>query len=74
MDSPTEFQFLLPPREKDPDRKMHEYLRREFLGIPQGKWAPADTAGSQERFPWSINNVGTMETGWPRGPPRFLLY
>ena len=44
MDSPTEFQFLLPAGEKDPDRKMHEYLRREFLGIPQGKFAPGDSA------------------------------
>jgi hypothetical protein len=33
MDSATEFQFLLPADEKDPDRKMHEYLRDEFLGV-----------------------------------------
>ncbi len=46
MDSPTEFQFLLPAALKDPDRQMHEYLRREFLGIPQGQWAPADTAAA----------------------------
>jgi len=49
MDSPTEFQFLLPASEKDPDRKMHEYLRREFLGIPQGEWNLPDTSnGSPE--------------------------
>ena len=43
MDSPTEFQFLLPTDLKDPDRSMHEYLRREFLGIPQGPMAEPDT-------------------------------
>lgn len=49
MDSKTEFQFLLPAAEKDPDREMHEYLRREFLGIPQGKFARPDTAlGTEE--------------------------
>ena len=44
MDSATEFQFLLPAVDKDPDRDMHEYLRREFLGIPQGAFAEPDTA------------------------------
>ena len=44
MDSKTEFQFLLPSAEKDPDRAMHEYLRREFLGIPQGKFTQPGTA------------------------------
>ena len=44
MGSETEFQFLLPAVVKDPDREMHEYLRREFLGIPQGKFAEPDTA------------------------------
>jgi hypothetical protein len=48
MDSPTEFQFLLPAVEKDPDRVMHEYLRREFLGIPQGKFAEPDSSGDVE--------------------------
>ncbi len=33
MDSAAEFQFLLPTDEKDPDQKMHEYLRDEFLGV-----------------------------------------
>jgi NapC/NirT cytochrome c family, N-terminal region len=32
MDSASEFQFLLPIDEKDPDRKMHKYLGDEFLG------------------------------------------
>ncbi len=44
MDSATEFQFLLPADEKDPDRKMHEYLGNEFLGVkddvPQGYVEP----------------------------------
>jgi hypothetical protein len=48
MDSPTEFQLLLPASEKDPDRQMHEYLRREFLGIPQGKWSIADSAAASK--------------------------
>ena len=48
MDSVTEFQFLLPAGEKDPDRDMHEYLRREFLGIEQGKFAAPDTAAGDE--------------------------
>jgi len=33
MDSKTKFQYLLPAEENDPDRKMHEYLQREFLGV-----------------------------------------
>jgi NapC/NirT cytochrome c family, N-terminal region len=33
MDSPAKFQFLQPLKEFDPDRKMHQYLRGEFLGI-----------------------------------------
>ncbi len=48
MDSATEFQFLLPAADKDPDRDMHEYLRREFLGIPQGAFAEPDTAVADE--------------------------
>jgi hypothetical protein len=44
MDSATEFQFLLPAADKDADRVLHEYLRREFLGIPQGEFAEPDTA------------------------------
>ncbi len=48
MDSKTEFQFLLPAVEKDPDREMHEYLRREFLGIPQGKFPQPDTTAVPE--------------------------
>ncbi len=48
MDSATEFQFLLPAGEKDPDRIMHEYLRREFLGIEQGEFAAPDTATGEE--------------------------
>jgi hypothetical protein len=51
MDSPTEFQFLLPAVAKDPDREMHEYLRREFLGIPQGKFTPPDTAAVTDGIP-----------------------
>jgi nitrate/TMAO reductase-like tetraheme cytochrome c subunit len=35
MDSKTKFQYLLPAEENDPDRKMHEYLQREFLGIEE---------------------------------------
>ncbi len=35
MDSATEFQFLLPTDKSDPDQKMHEYLRDEFLGIEE---------------------------------------
>jgi len=34
MDSASQFQYLLPLSEKDPDRKMHQYLRDEFLGQP----------------------------------------
>ncbi|MEN8005814.1 MAG: NapC/NirT family cytochrome c [Candidatus Krumholzibacteriota bacterium] len=48
MDSPTEFQFLLPADVKDPDRKMHEYLRREFLGIPQGVFPEPDSTETRE--------------------------
>jgi nitrate/TMAO reductase-like tetraheme cytochrome c subunit len=48
MDSATEFQFLLPAAKKDPDREMHEFLRREFLGIPQGKFAEPDTTVGDE--------------------------
>jgi nitrate/TMAO reductase-like tetraheme cytochrome c subunit len=35
MDSANPFQYLLPIDEKDPDRRMHEYLRDEFLGQPE---------------------------------------
>ncbi len=48
MDSASEFQFLLPSETTDPDRKMHEYLRREFLGIPQGQFAEPDTVVAAE--------------------------
>ena len=33
-DSPDRFQFLLPVREKDPNRAMHRFLQTEFLGRP----------------------------------------
>ncbi len=35
MDSATEFQFLMPTDEQDPDQKMHIYLRDEFLGVKE---------------------------------------
>ena len=39
----------LAPPSKDPDREMHEFLRREFLGIPQGKFAEPDpTVGDED--------------------------
>ena len=31
-DSPEQFQFLMQPDEKAPDRKMHLYLQQEFVG------------------------------------------
>jgi hypothetical protein len=34
MDSATPFRFLQPLEENDPDRKLHKYLRDEFLGVP----------------------------------------
>ncbi len=34
MDSDSQFQYLLPLAKDDPDRKMHQYLRDEFLGQP----------------------------------------
>ena len=33
MDSDSPFHFLLPVEKDDPDRKMHQYLRDEFLGV-----------------------------------------
>jgi len=42
MDSASQFQYLLPVDEKDPDRRMHEYLRDEFLGQPGSRPAPDD--------------------------------
>ncbi len=43
MDSASQFQFLLPVQENDPDRQMHEYLRDEFLGpAPAGTAPPGD--------------------------------
>lgn len=33
MDSDSPFRFLLPVEKDDPDRKMHKYLRDEFLGV-----------------------------------------
>ena len=41
LDSATPFRFLEPVDEKDPDRKMHRYLRDEFLGAPGAMTAPA---------------------------------
>ena len=41
LDSTSQFQFLLPLDEKDPERKMHRYLRDEFLG-EAGPGLPAD--------------------------------
>ena len=46
MDSPREFQFLLPLEEKDPDRKMHQYLQEEFLGKPLGE-PVAESSGDE---------------------------
>ncbi len=44
MDSRQEFQFLLPVSKDDPDRKMHQYLRREYLGARADEFdAPVDT-------------------------------
>lgn len=44
MDSASEFQYLLPIGEEDPDAKMHRYLQEEFLGVdheePQGYVEP----------------------------------
>lgn len=31
FESPEPFQYLLPVAEKDPDRRVHEYLQTEFL-------------------------------------------
>lgn len=33
LESPSRFRFLQPLRKEDPDRRMHQYLRGEFLGI-----------------------------------------
>ncbi len=41
LDSPQEFQFLLPIAKHDPDRKMHQYLRREYLGARADEFADA---------------------------------
>lgn len=48
LDSATEFAFLQPLREGDPDREMHRSLRAEFLGISADEldWIPAQTADS----------------------------
>ncbi len=40
-DSPTAYAFLEPPDEEDPEREMHRWLRREFVGSP----APAGGVG-----------------------------
>ncbi len=39
MDSPSKFEFLLPVRKGDPNRKMHQYLRHEYLGAQADNFA-----------------------------------
>ncbi|MDX2475305.1 MAG: hypothetical protein QNL91_16540, partial [Candidatus Krumholzibacteria bacterium] len=46
MDSESQFQYLLPLSKEDPDRKMHQYLRDEFLGQP-GPGLPDDQPNDQ---------------------------
>ena len=50
LDSATPFRFLQPVEENDPDRRMHEYLRDEFLGAGHRDLlyepAPADSAAA----------------------------
>ena len=41
MDSAREFQFLLPIAKDDPDRMMHQYLRREYLGVEEDMFEDA---------------------------------
>jgi hypothetical protein len=44
MESANPFQYLFPLEANDPDRKMHQYLRDEFLGQPgPGLVAPTET-------------------------------
>lgn len=55
LGSATPFRFLQPVQEGDPDRKMHKYLRDEFLGeatpdLPFEN-APADSAGGGAAAP-----------------------
>ena len=55
LDSASEFQFLQPLREKDPDLEMHRFLRSEFLGIlaDEADWAPTPGEGETEPAPGS---------------------
>ncbi len=51
MDSESQFQYLLPLSKEDPDRKMHQYLRDEFLGQPGPGLPDEPTAETGEALP-----------------------
>ncbi len=51
MDSPMKFEFLLPVGKNDPDRKMHQYLRREYLGAQADEFADAPDTGQASPAP-----------------------